>query len=298
MKCSQWNAMLFLFVVALHLAGNCGSAAILSNFEGGATDYDSAAAQTTGKFRDTASGPFINISSNGSGNDFLSFTNTGGNRPSTVYDLSPSNTSPYSLFLTPVGLTTQITVDVQFPSSTLTFFTLGILDPTAGTTNRGVAFEFRDQAGATQDQIALRYLPPASGEGIQTPGADIQVLTNTGSAVVNPIIRMTLNFLNNGSSATITGNATTISALEGTVGATLATLTPQTINYGTGAGQLNLSPATSGFEILLGRNNSGVTDVVRADLLTLTVVPEPGSFSMMLFASVMLWAVRRKRIVA
>lgn len=276
-------------VLAFSWAGLPAGAVTLSNFEGGSADYDnSTPTQATGKFWDTNESAASTITNNGAGNDSLLFGAGFSNRPAVVYDTTPASAAVKDLFLVPVGSTATLTLDYQPGTSNASLAQFGFVDPAATSTDKGVVMEFRNNNPGTQDTTAFNTL---TGEA-PIPTTQIAGSASNVGDLAAPIVRMTYNFTNNGTSLTVAGQLETLSALEGTVTGSLPGPVQRTINYGTAAGQMDLAPATRGLEIIL-IGSAGVPGGGNVDRLT--YVPEPASFGLLGFGAFCLFRRRERR---
>jgi len=288
-------------VIAVSWSATTANAEILCDFENGSADYDNThGTQTTGKFRDVydfyaAPSPtpssFIDISANETANDYLVMgpIYTSSYNPTTMYDLTPSSTAEYTMFKTPVGATTTMTVDVKFDLGAGTNVAgLVIFDPLASTaTPRGLAFQFLDYAPGSDDKVRIMQLGTEKSWG--TPNT---LMAATAVGQLNaPIVRLTAEFNTlSDSTGTVKYRVDQISDLGGSVTGNLWNGDPISLTFGAGTGQLNMYPVSDGFEVGLNRNvsnNGGANkpwpageEQIYFDNLTLTV-PEPGTLALL-----------------
>ena len=207
---SKKHLTIVLFAAALiaFWAVSPVNATVISDFENGAADYDNANPNVTGVFRDASNPTYSHISANGAANDYLIIDPIpAGNVVSTVYDTTPGNGSPFSVFMTPVGETTTATVDMElvYPGSGLYggIPGLNILDPITGS---GLKLEVIQRNGAPNIGKSDGRFGFLTGEA-GSFGTSIATSGAAGSfplpALDDLLLRMSLSVTNNGATADV-----------------------------------------------------------------------------------------------
>ncbi len=276
------SAVFCFAVVAATLS--VANAEVLSDFEGGINDYDNTNPPAQGKFRDVQNGSYIDISENETGNNYLIFDspNSGSTPPICVYDETPGNADPYTLFKVPVGITRSVSIDEQFTEDddSSNNWGMGILDPVSTGSSRGVLFQFlcRKTGFEGGDDIHHRFVDDEGLGGTNIGNGKVDLDTDLG----NSFARLSISVTNNGASATL---GFQLDELDGLGGSVIDNVWSQSydFDYGTGANELNMDLVNNGFEIAFYRSVHGylAPEDIFADNLTISPIPEPSTLALL-----------------
>lgn len=248
-------------------------------FENGSADYDDAAVQTTGLFRDAQNGANISLLT-ASGNTFLRHAGATGNiSATTLYDTTPNDTTPatHSKFVNE-----QVTVDFRLNSSSSSF---GIYSRLNDAATDGYAIVLNINNSGSNDQIRIFDSP---GPDANTGGVGSTLLVNNGTTTA--LTTSTWYTLVAGFDNLSNGNVeiTTRVYAQGDVNGTalmnfsvIDTTTPL-IN----AGQVALR---------FGDNSSTAVVTADADNFDVGPIPEPGTLGGIAAAAMVSLARRRRR---
>ncbi len=276
--------VLFAVAIVAFWAVSPVNADIICDFENGSADYDNADPNVTGLFRDVSDPSWSHISNNGAANDYLIMDHIdAGLVVSTVYDTTPGNGNPFSVFKTPVGETTTSTVDFEliYPGSGAIggIPGLSIFDPV---NNSGLKLEvLHRNSGLSDGRLGFFSSESAASSSyiIQTGAGSFPI------AAVNDLrMRMSLSITNNGTTADVGVLVYQIPALGGANG-TQAWNYSTTLNIGTGAGELNMDLANNGLEVLLTSSPHSGQNELHFDNLDVTGPPVPEPSTLALLAS-------------
>ncbi len=263
------------------MVASAAPAAVLSDFENGALDYDNSVSQTTGKFRDITTGANINLSNNGGANDFL---NIGGSSSTHVfaYDTTPADTVP-TLFTIGANQVAMLSVDLNIDLGTNSHrdhFYLTLYDPASSGTNKGVAAYYNARPGSS---AALSLAPLTT----VTTGAFGTNFAFNSADIYQGDARLILTFTNNANNtgADLVASFYRLDALEGTIGTQIGPDATFSITYGNSdpLTQVDFDPANTGLAILLVQKAPASGQLDKIDYLQFTVVaiPEPASLALL-----------------
>jgi hypothetical protein len=304
---TQITPLIAAIVCASWIPFEAHSAVLLSDFEGGSSDYDNTNPPATGKFRDTGSGTRANLSNNGAANDFLTLTSGGTFLGSVAYDTTPSDgVTTRSLFTAAVGQTLMVTVDLSLSNNSTNYGMIGLWDGTSAAAAKGFGLMYQIDSSGTQERGSIRQLRQLASTLAGKSGASAVDLANVGADRIGTDALL-VNNSGNSNPVRLTLSLTVTTAITGTVSGTIKNLTggfggTESDFITLAGGSINfadygIDPVNTGLELFLYGGPSGLSASQSFDNLNY-VIPEPSSASLVIagVAAGLMAGRRRRRI--